>query len=213
MKAKLIEASEKLSLAIRVHLTDGSVESFVPTSEAEAKKLWDQIEPSRLFSQPRLVLAGQHSKSVFVTAHILRVDFIQNTYECWKFPGGYADVVEMSEDDFRKRTHLDQPKLMAKRAQPTPVGDLLVSFLKLHIAGAKPLFLMIEFPVKLPAENNSFMQFLLSKGGFHMRLCGGGFGVVNLAHLAGYTIYPGVAQVPADTWFVEPLLNEAQSEN
>jgi hypothetical protein len=200
-------------LAIRVHLTDGSVESFAPTSEAEAKKLWDQIEPSRLFVQPRLVLAGQHSKSVFVTAHVLRVDFIQNTYECWKFPGGYADVVELSEEDFRKRTHLDQPKLMAKREQPTPVGDLLVSFLKLHIAGARPFFLMIEFPVKLPAENNSFMQFLLSKNGFHMRLCGGGFGVVNLAHLAGYTIYPGVAQVPADTWFVEPLLNETRSES
>jgi hypothetical protein len=213
MKAKLIEASEKLSLAIRVHLMDGSVESFAPTSEAEAKKLWDQIEPSRLFAQPRLILAGEHSKSVFVTAHVLRVDFIQSTYECWKFPGGYADVVELWEDDFRKRVHLGQPELMAKREQLTPVGDLLVSFLKLHIAGARPLFLMIEFPVKLPAENNSFMQFLLSKGGFHMRLRGGGFGVVNLAHLAGYTIYPGVTQVPTDTWFVESLLNESQSEN
>jgi hypothetical protein len=213
MKAKLIEAPKKRSFAIRVHLTDGAVESFAPTSEAEAKKLWDQIEPSRLFAQSRLILAGEHSKSVFVTAHVLRVDFIQNAYECWKFPGGYADVVELSEADFRRRTNLDRPERMAKREQPTPVGDLLVSFLKLHIAGAKPIFLMIEFPVKLPAENNSFMQFLLSKGGFHMRLCGGGFGVINLAHLAGYTIYPGVALVPADTWFVEPLLNESQSEN
>jgi hypothetical protein len=213
MKSKLIDASEKPSLAVRVHLTDGSVQSFAPTSEAKAKKLWGQIEPSRLFAQPRLVLAGEHSKSVFVTAHVLRVDFIQSTYECWKFPGGYADVVELSEDEFRKRTHLDQPELMAKRERLTPVGDLLVSFLKFHIAGARPLFLMIEFPIKLPTENNSFMQFLLSKGGFHMRLCGGGFGVVNLAHLAGYTIYPGVAQVPADAWFVEPLLSEARYEN
>jgi hypothetical protein len=207
MKTKSSEESQKPVLAIRVHLTDGSVESFAPTNAAEAKKLWDQIEPSRLFAQSRLILAGEHSKSVFVTTHILRVDFIQDTYECWKFPGGYSDVVELSEDDFNKRAHLDQPELMAKREQPTPVGDLLVSFLKLHIAGAKPLFVMIEFPVKLPAENHSFMQFLLSKGGFHMRLCGGGFGVINLAHLAGYTVYPGVAQVPIDTWLVEPMLN------
>jgi len=182
--------------------------SFAPTNEAEAKQLWDKIEPTRLFAQSRLVLAGDYSKSVFATAHILRVDFIQDTYECWKFPGGYSDVVELTGAEFRKHAHLDQVELMTKREQPTPVGDLLVSFLKLHLTGARPLFLMIEFPVGLPAENQSFMQFLLSKSGFHLRLRGGGIGVVNLAHLAGYTVYPGVAQVPADTWFVEPLLND-----
>jgi hypothetical protein len=208
MKTKSRRESHKPAFVIRVHLTDGSVESFAQTDEAEAQKLWDKIEPSRLFAQSRLVLAGEHSKSVFVTAHILRVDFIQETYECWEFPGGYSDVVELSEDNFKKYAHLDRPELMAKREQPTPVGDLLVSFLKLHMAGAKPLFLMIEFPVKLPAENQSFMQFLLSKGGFHMRLRGGGIGVVNLSHLAGYTVYPGIAQVPVDTWLAEPLRNE-----
>jgi hypothetical protein len=164
MKTKSRKESHKPAFVIRVHLTDGSVASFAQTDEAEAQKLWDKIEPSHLFAQSRLVVAGEHSKSVFVTAHILRVDFIQETYECWEFPGGYSDVVELSEDDFKKYAHLDRPELMAKREQPTPVGDLLVSFLKLHMAGAKPLFLMIEFPVKLPAENQSFMQFLLSKG-------------------------------------------------
>jgi hypothetical protein len=208
VKTKDLMKSQKPTFAIRIHLTDGSVESFAPADEAEAQKLWDKIEPSRLFAQSRLVLAGEHSKSVFATDHVLRVDFIQDTYECWQFPGGYSDVVELSEAEFRKHAHLDQPELMARREQPTPVGNLLVSFLKLYIAGARPLYLMIEFPVKLPAENQSFMQFMLSKSGLHMRLCGGGIGVVNLAHLAGYTVYPGVVQVPADSWFVEPLSNE-----
>lgn len=207
MKTKSRETSPKPAFAIRVYLTDGSVESFAPTDAAGAQKLWDQIEPSRLFAQSRIVVAGEHSKSVFATAHVLRLDVIQDTYECWQFPGGYSDVVELSEAQFRKLAHLDQPELMARREQPTPVGDPLVSFLKLHLTGAKPLFLMIEFPVKLPAENQSSMQFLLSKGSLHMRLRGGGIGVVNLAHLAGYTVYPGVAQVPADTWFAEPLSN------
>jgi hypothetical protein len=208
MKTKPRGTLKKPAFAIRVHLTDGSVESFAPPNEAEAQKLWDRIEPSRLFTQPRLVLAGERFKSVFVTSNILRVDFIQDTYECWKFPGGYSDVVELSEAQFRKLAHLDRPELMARREQPTPVGDLLVSFLKLHITGAKPLYLMIEFPVKEPDENLSFIKFLLSKGGFHLRLRGGGIGVVNLAHLAGYTVYPGVPQVPIDTWLVEPLLSK-----
>jgi len=68
------------------------------------------------------------------------------------------------------------------------------------------MFVMAEFSVKLPVENQSFMRFLLSKTGFHMRLRGGGIGVVNLAQLIGYTVYPGVAQVPSDAWAAEPMI-------
>jgi hypothetical protein len=39
--------SKKPSFVIRVHLTDGSVESFAQNDEVEAQKLWDKIEPSR----------------------------------------------------------------------------------------------------------------------------------------------------------------------
>ena len=73
--------------------------------------------------------------------------------------------------------------------------------------GGRPLFVMIEIPVKLPAESQSFMHFMLSKGAIHMRLRGGGIGVLNLANLAGYTVYPGVAQIPADAWLAEPIPN------
>jgi hypothetical protein len=208
MKTNALTEASKPGFIVRVHLTDGSVESFA-ADEAQAQKIWEGIEPVRLFTSPRLVLAGEHSKSVFVSAHVLRVDFLQKTYECWQFPGGYSDVVELSEPEFRKHAHLDEPRRMPKREQPTPVGDLLVSFLKLHMVGGKAFFFMAEFPIKLPAENQSFMQFLLSKGGFHMRMREGGIGVVNLALLAGYTAYPGVAQVPIDTWIAEPLLNKS----
>lgn len=70
---------------------------------------------------------------------------------------------------------------------------------------------MVELSVKQPDENLSFMRFLLSKGGFHLRLSGDGIGVVNLAHLAGHTVYPGAAQVPVDTWLAEPFLNKRWS--
>jgi len=191
-------------MLIRVYLADGSVESFAQPDEARARALWDSLDPVRLFAQRRVVIAGAASKSVFVGREIVRIDFVQQFCPCWQFPRGYSDIVELSEADFRKNAHLDQPELMAKREQHTPVGDLLVSFLQLRFKGSAPLFLMAELSVKLPAENQSFMRFFLSKTGFHMRLRGGGVGVVNLAHLVGYTVYPGVAQVPADTWMAEP---------
>lgn len=199
-------------MTIRIHLTDGSVTSFVQTDPAKAQGIWQSLDPARLFSQSRIVVAGRHSKSVFVTCEIVRIDFIQQGRACWEFPGGYADVVELTESDFRRHAHLDHPELMVERERATPIGDLLVSFLKLHWKGSRPMFLMVEFPVKLPIENQSFMQFLLSKGSAYMRLHGGGVGVINLSNLAGYTVFPGVAQIPADAWVAEPVLSAAQEQ-
>jgi len=192
-------------MIIRVSLVDGSVESFMQHDAALARTIRDSIDPVRLFAQARLVIAGTYSKSVFVCSEIVRIDFIQPAFTCWEFPQGYADVVELSEDDFRKHAHLEEPERMPKRDQPTPAGDLLVSFLKLMFRGSPPIFVMTEFSVKLPIENQSFMRFLLSKSGFHMRLPQGGISVVNLANLAGYITYPGVAQIPADSWIAEPI--------
>ena len=205
MKTTIAPEPASPAMLIRIYLTDGSVESFAQPDEARAKALWDSLDPLRLFAQPRVVIAGAASKSVFVASEIVRVDFGQQFCPCWQFPQGYSDIVDLSEADFRKHAHLDQPELMPKREQRTPVGDLLVSFLQLRFKGSAPLFLMAELSVRLPAENQSFMRFFLSKTGFHLRLRGGGVGVVNLANLAGYTVYPGIAQVPADTWIAEPL--------
>ncbi len=193
------------AMLVRVCLAGGSVESFVQDDETTARRTWEGIDPVRLFTQQRLVIAGTYSKSVFASSEIVRFDFVQQFCPCWKFPDGYSDIVELSEGEFRKHAHLDEPELMRKREEHTPVGDLLVSFLKPQFRGSPPLFLMSEFSVRLPAENQSFMRFLLSKTGFHMRLRGGGVGVVNLAQLTGYTVYPGVAQVPSDAWLAEPM--------
>ena len=201
--------SSKPPLTIRLHLTDGSVHSFTQADTAINEKLWEDIDPSRLFAHQRIVIGSEHSKSVFVAAEVIRVDFLHHSFQCWEFPGGYSDIVELSEEEFRNHAHLDQPALMAKREQQTPTGDLLVSFVKLQMRGGRPQFVMVEIPVKLPAESQSFMHFMLSKGAVHMRLRGGGIGVLNLANLAGYRVHPGVAQIPGDAWLAEPVPNQS----
>src|SRR5437667_9523658 len=207
MNTKPSGSTSKPFLTIRFHLTDGSVHSFVQRDAATARKIRENVDPARLFAGPRLVIGSEHSKALFVSEEIIRVDFLQDGFQCWEFPGGYSDIVELSEEEFREHAHLDQPSQMTKREQPTPVGDLLVSFAQLQMRGGRPQFVMIEIPVKLPAESQSFMQFMLSKTAVHMRLRGGGIGVLNLANLAGYTVYPGVAQIPADAWLAEPIPN------
>jgi len=205
MKADLQNNPSTPAMTIRFHLTDGSVHSFVQADDAVARKIWESVDPEGLFAHPRIVIGSEHSKAVFVSEEIIRVDFLQDGFQCWEFPGGYSDIVELSEAEFRGHAHLDQPAQMTKREQATPVGDLLVSFVQLQMRGGRPQFAMIEIPVKLPAESQSYMHFMLSKGSVHMRLRGGGIGVLNLANLAAYAVYPGVAQIPADAWLAEPV--------
>jgi hypothetical protein len=198
-------------LTIRFHLTDGTTHAFSQTNTAINEKLWDEIDPSRLFARPRIVVGSEHSKSVFVAAEIIRVDFHHDSFQCWKFPGGYSDIVEVSEEEFRTGAWLDEPSLRTKRDRPMVPGDLLLSFVKLQMRGGQPLFAKVKALAKLPAESQSFMQFLLSKAAVHMRLRGRGIGVVNLANLVGYTVHPGVAQIPADSWLAEPISEPVHS--
>jgi hypothetical protein len=211
MTTKPQTENSKPPLTIRFYLTDGSVHSFSQADATINEKLWDAIEPSRLFVHQRIVVGSEHSKSVFVCAEIIRVDFLHASFQCWQFPRGYSDIVELSEEEFRKHARLDDPSLMAKRDRPTPPGDPLVAFINLRMRGGQPLFVMVEAAAKLPAESQAFMQFLLSKTAVHMRLRGGGIGVVNLANLAGYTVYAGVAQLPADSWLAEPVSDSSNS--
>jgi len=65
---------------------------------------------------------------------------------------------------------------MAKREQARPWGFVGLLF-KARVQKYRAASLNAELSVKLPAENQSFMRFLLSKMGFYMRLSGGGVGV------------------------------------
>src|SRR5438876_12100692 len=89
-------------LTIRFHLTDGSVHSFVQADDKAARKLWEGVDPARLFARPRIVIGSEHSKAVFVSAETVRVDFLQGSFQSWDFPGGCSDMVELSEVAFRK---------------------------------------------------------------------------------------------------------------
>jgi hypothetical protein len=52
MKAKTRREPQKPKFIIRVHLTDGSIESFATSDENEARRIWENIEPSRLMLHP-----------------------------------------------------------------------------------------------------------------------------------------------------------------
>lgn len=193
------------ALEIRFYFVDGSQETFKQPDGAAAETIQRQIHPSTLFSQTRIVVADDYSKSVFVCSQINRVDLVFDGPGFDGIPHDHTDVVELTESEFREHVPLDRPKRLEKRQQPRRAGDLLVSFLHLRMRGGNHIYVMNEALIKLPVENQSFMQRLLSKGTYSIRLSEGGQGFLNLQNLMGYTVYPGVPEIPADSWVAQPI--------
>ena len=121
-----------------------------------------------------------------------------------RIPPDHLDLAELTEAELYHCVPVNDPDLLQKREHRRQVGDRLVSFLNLRMRGGSHVYLMNEIVVKLPAENQSFMQRLLSKGTYSIRIREGGHALLNLQNLIGYTVYPGVSELPRDTWMAQP---------
>src|SRR6266699_1846124 len=199
-------------LEIRFQFVDGSVANFFQSDPEIAENIWSRINVAHLFTRPRIVVADDYSISVFLASQINRIDFVFEGSDFSKIPNDHAELVELSEEDFRERVPLDDLARLERRVQPRRVGDLLVSFLHLRMRGGSHIYLMNETLIKLPVENHSFMQRLLSGGSYSIRLQGGGHGFLNLANLVGYTVYPGVPEIPSDSWIALSAALESAPE-
>ena len=206
------ENSEAPPLEIRFQFVDGSVTSFLQPDPKLAENIWRRINVSHLFTRPRIVVADDYSKSVFLSSQINRIDFVFAGSDFSKIPTDHAELVELGEEEFREHVPLDDATRLEKRVQPRRVGDLLVSFLHLRMRGGSNIYLMNETLIKLPVENHSFMQRLLSGGSYSIRLQGGGHGFLNLSNLVGYTVYPGVPEIPSDSWMAVSVALESAPE-
>ena len=192
------------ALEIRFQFVDGSEESFIQPDPERAANFLRGINPAHLFYQYRIVVADDYSKSVFVCSQINRIDYVFPGHGFSHIPGDHADLVELTEAEYHKHVSASDPSGLQKRTQRRRVGDLLVSFLDLRMRGGSHVYLMNETLVKLPTESHSYMQRLLSKGPLSIRLHCGGEGVLNLANLISYSVYPGVTEIPADSWMAQP---------
>ena len=194
------EYSEARPLEIRFQFVDGSVANFLQPDPEIAESIWGRINVAHPFTRPRIVVADDYSKSVFVCSQINRIDFVFEGSDLSQIPKDHTELVELSEREFWARVPVEEPQRLDKRVQPRRAGDLLVSFLHLRMRGGIHVYLMKEALIRLPVENYSFMQRFLSGGSYSIRLRSGGHGFLNLANLVGYTVYPGVPEIPNDAW-------------
>jgi hypothetical protein len=121
------------------------------------------------------------------------------------------DVVELSEDEFRERSHLDDPARLERRRSPKQTGEWAVGFAEVEMTGGTRVFLAAKFKVGLPAERLQRLRTLFSGASVHFRLRQGGTAILNLKSLVRVTFNPGPDVTPSDAWPAHHLSRQRET--
>ncbi len=101
LSAKAIsEYSEAPPLEIRFQFVDGSEATYFQPDLEIAESIWSRINMAHLFTRPRIVIADDYSKSVFVCSQINRIDFVFEGSDFSQIPDDHAELVELSKREF-----------------------------------------------------------------------------------------------------------------
>src|SRR5579863_876505 len=95
------------TMQIRIHTCGGLVETFFQDDPTLVARILKGAQSTKVFATNIITIAGEYSLTSFDTAKINRVDLITNDSLSWKHTGDILDVVELSEDEFRERSHLN----------------------------------------------------------------------------------------------------------
>ena len=187
-------------MEIRIHTCGGSVETFCQDDPVLADRILKEIRPATVFAADVITIAGDYSLTTFAASRVNRVDLVAKDFALWKHPADILDVVELTEDEFRERSHLDDPVRLEKRQSPKQPGEFALVFGEVEMADGSRIFLAAKIMVALPVERLQRLRTLFSAPAVHFRLRQGGATILNLKNLVRVTFNPGPDRAPIGAW-------------
>jgi len=187
-------------MEIRIHTCRGSVETFFQDNPNLVASILKGIQSTKVFASNIVTIAGEYSLTTFAASRVNRVDLIDEELPLWKYPDDILDVVELCEDEFRERSHLNDPARLERRRSPKETGEVAVVFVEVEMTGGTPIFLAAKIKVGLPAERLQRLRILFSAAAVHFRMREGGTAILNLKNLVRFTLNPGPDVTPIDAW-------------
>jgi hypothetical protein len=188
------------NMKILIHTQSGSVGTFFQDDPALASRILNGIQPAKVFNGDIITIAGEYSLTTFVASRVNRIDFIAKELPLWEQPNDILDVVELAEDEFRHRSHVNDPARLERRRRPKRTGELAVISMEVEMTGGSRMYLAAEIQVALEAERLQRLHMLFRAPAIHFRLPQGGISILNLKNLVRFTFFPGPDVTPADAW-------------
>jgi hypothetical protein len=200
-------------MQIRIHTQSGSVETFFQDNAGLIATILKSIRSTKVFASNIITIAGEYSLTTFVAPRVNRVDLIDEALPLWKYPEDILDVVELSEEEFRERSHLNDPARLERRRSPKQTGEFALVFAEVEMTGGTRIFLAAKIKVGLPAERLQRLRTLFSAAAVHFRMRQGGTAILNLQNLVRFTLNPGPDVTPIDAWPAHHLSRGGESRH
>lgn len=199
------------NMEIRIHTQSGSVQTFFQDDPTLAASILKSIQSTKVFATNIITIAGDYSLTSFVASQVNRVDLMGENLPLWKHPEDILDVVEFSEDEFRERSHLNDPARLERRRTPKQTGEFALVFVEVEMAGGTRVFLAAKIKVGLPVERLQRLRTLFSAAAVHFRIRQAGTAILNLKNLVRFTLHPGPDVTPIDAWPAHHLAAQHES--
>jgi hypothetical protein len=187
-------------MEIRIHTCGGLIETFFQDAPSLVGRILKGIQSTKVFTGDIITIAGEYSLTTFVASRVNRVDLIGVGLPLWKYPPDILDVVELSVDEFRERSHLNDPARLERRQTPKQTGESALVFGEVEMVAGTRIFLVAKIQVGLPAERLQRLRALFSAAAVHFRMRQGGTAILNLKNLVRLTLNPGPDVTPSDAW-------------
>ena len=197
-------------MEIRIHTQSGSIESFFQEDPTLVAPILKSVQSTKVFASDIITVAGDFSLTTFAAARITRVDLVQKDLHLWKYPDDILDVIELSEEEFLERSHLNEPARLERRRNPKHTGEPAVVFAEVEMAGGARIFLAAKIKVGLPAERLQRLRSLFSAAAVHFRMRDGSTAILNLKNLVRFTLNPGPDLTPIDAWPAHHLARQRE---
>jgi len=171
-------------LQVRVYGTDGATRLFTQNDPELASRTLVKLNPAKLFAADLVSLPTGDSDTTLAASALARIDLVTDQLSVWDYPFVLGAQVELTESEFRECLDYPQPWESLAGQSDIPV------FLQLTMVNGQRYFFWMEVAGGLSAMRMSRIQLMLKDPRLIFGLREGGVGILNLTHLAHFTIYP-----------------------
>ena len=180
-------ATTNLDLTLDICAEDGSRTRFYQNNETSISKTLQYLVMPRLFNQPLLTLASQHSVSVIPSRYIDLIRAYTKPQPPLALPPGWLNAVEVSSEALPQKTGEDESSTVADKeillVEILTVGDWMIR-LKLEIRKQATI-----------QEQRQLLVHFIDLPVIPFRLEAGGIGFINPSKISRVTVYPPIEGV------------------
>lgn len=189
-------------LTLDICTEDGSRTRFHQNDELIAEKTLRQLVSPRLFNQPLLTLASEHSVSAIPTRSIDMILAHFASPPALPLPSGWVDAVEVNDEALLNLAELEASSAAENKH---------VMLAEIHTLGDWMIRLKLEtFVPATIQEKRQLWNHLLDLPAIPFRLKAGGIGAINPANIVRATVCPPIDGV-AETALSADLLQSIRA--